>query len=1507
MREIGYSQLADLVERSGPRLADMLTEQVDPVSVVFPGAATDDVEHMYQEQPYSVYLNRIAAGAVAALAAASTRPLRILEIGGGTGGTTRDVLAQLPAGRCELYTFTDLGPLFLKRAQKKFSAYPFMRYQALDMNKPLAQQGLAAGGYDLIVAANVLHNAPDLRAMLSNLGSVLAAGGVLLMREITAPKKLFDFVFGPLVPALLDSARRDGELFASRRRWQEALADAGYAQMEAAPAEQLPAHALGEQILLARWPGAAVCAALPTQITAAAPGPDAAPYDSAVVGGVSDGMRMLNVARPSQGTILAALLEQLPSAQALRLEQLRWHLDLSGAPDPLPLQFSLAGDQLRVEARDSNGLAQCLLNARVAWPRAQATRMPSGAARSGQSLPTSPVPLLDAVLQARFGAGAGQVQLDALYWPDPAAQTPLQLHITENSWGASDANGAIFLDVQGAHPAPPLPAPWRATGDAQLYRWEWQTARPANTGAAASAQLRVFCVGDAAGADIWRQAFEQAGAACTYAAADSGASAPALEQALLAAGRIDVIIHIATAQHGLADDVPLFEASGAAALTALLAAIGRLPAAIPLMLLTPQAFAIESGDQAAAWQSSGLGALLAVACHEMPMLRACQFDGGGLAPSDQVHLLLPLLADSEAWAPVYAARGMRLLEQVLQPCRLALPAALPTGRHVLVGGLCQLGLELAQWLAAQGTRDLVWLTRRAPSERENRIIDSLRAKGIAIHIDNGADACDPPTFRAALARLAEGGPLGIVFHLAAVVRDATLAAINTEDWEATLATKLLPALCLHEMEEQLQPALTVYFSSAATAFGPAGQGAYALANGMLEGLAQHRNRQGLNTLAMAWGFWREIESDTRAALGARLAERGMLGMSNAQGLALLACAMNGNAPVYLPFHADWPRFARRASAAQQRRFAPCLPAALSNASQTPAARPLAEQLRQRIADLLGCPLERVAGDAKLIELGLDSLLMLDLAEQIRHDYGIEVGAETLLRADTPDALAAALLQQTPALAAAEPSMPAAAALPGAGEADMLAAVRDPAWAAGAVNRYLRERLAVLLQTDAAAIAPDAQLLQLGLDSLLFLELGETIQQELGVRLSAEAAFQAGSVDSLAGLLLAALHPTLPTAAPQTGMSGLRGALQELQQRGGGWLAPNGDVLSRPAETEPALHGLRGLRHRLRQHGLPQQLYAEFDKPASFDLPAFERAWSQVVQRHASLRSTISADGALRVLPEAPRYGIPLRDLRGLPSSGRETALAAAREEMENAIFDLAQWPHFEWRASRISDDCLRIHLRIDTSLNDIESFRIMLRELHLWTLDAQRRLPQLHFSALDYHACEQALAGTAVYARQLAACRDALAALPDAPSLPHLPPGRDPHIAAWRDALPRAAWLDLKERALSNGVSGSALLLAVYACALAPWSRSPAFSLRLDYPDRLPLHAQIGNVMLDAGNCAVIGCDLDAASGTSFLQLAQPAAQPLHAAWKPTCWTVPPFCRLTRAVAPSGQPCRRLP
>ncbi|MGE3913285.1 MAG: SDR family NAD(P)-dependent oxidoreductase, partial [Chloroflexota bacterium] len=253
----------DLTERCGQNLAAALTGRVDPLELLFPGGSLQTTEHLYQESPIlKAYNTALQACVRAALAALPTgRRLRVLEIGAGTGGTASHLLPLLPADRTE-YVFTDVSPLFLARAEEKFSQFPFVRYQLLDISRDLTGQGLEAGQFDLVVAANVLHATPDLAQTLTHARQLAAPGGLLLLLENTSRQRWADLTFG-LTEGwwnFRDLDLRPDYPLMSADAWLKLLERVGFEDVVVAPS---PAEAGGaplQDLLLARAPRAAASA-----------------------------------------------------------------------------------------------------------------------------------------------------------------------------------------------------------------------------------------------------------------------------------------------------------------------------------------------------------------------------------------------------------------------------------------------------------------------------------------------------------------------------------------------------------------------------------------------------------------------------------------------------------------------------------------------------------------------------------------------------------------------------------------------------------------------------------------------------------------------------------------------------------------------------------------------------------------------------------------------------------------------------------------------------------------------------------------------------------------------------------------------------------------------------------------------------------------------------------------------------------------------------------------------
>ena len=231
--------LLSFMKRCGENFREILGGRKDPRQVMFPGGNPDAVESIYQDTPQSRYYNGIMARSLKALADAlpMDRALSILEIGAGTGGTTSALLPVLPAGRTR-YVYTDVSPLFTARARDRFAAFPFVEYATLDISRDPFLQGFHADEFDIVVCANVLHATADLTAALRHISAVLAADGLLLLREITLPRPAmgFEISFGCLLDKLRDGELRGDNPFLTAEGWTRLLDTEGFDRTACYPA-----------------------------------------------------------------------------------------------------------------------------------------------------------------------------------------------------------------------------------------------------------------------------------------------------------------------------------------------------------------------------------------------------------------------------------------------------------------------------------------------------------------------------------------------------------------------------------------------------------------------------------------------------------------------------------------------------------------------------------------------------------------------------------------------------------------------------------------------------------------------------------------------------------------------------------------------------------------------------------------------------------------------------------------------------------------------------------------------------------------------------------------------------------------------------------------------------------------------------------------------------------------------------------------------------------------------
>ena len=358
--------------------------------------------------------------------------------------------------------------------------------------------------------------------------------------------------------------------------------------------------------------------------------------------------------------------------------------------------------------------------------------------------------------------------------------------------------------------------------------------------------------------------------------------------------------------------------------------------------------------------------------------------------------------------------GKVLVELRDEKVSVPAPDALPIradGTYLVTGGTSGLGLELARWLVHRGARSLVLVSRRGADSRElATVLPELSARGADVLVES-VDVTDLAALERLLDRVRSSRPkLRGVFHGAMVLDDGFLVNLTPQRFRRVLAPKVAGCLHLDRATEEDPLDLFVCFSSFVAVTGNAGQANYTAANAFLDAFCAHRRARGLPATAVNLGALAGAGVMERNPAARQVMEiTGVRGIPCAAALDALAPALRAGKGQVSILDIDWRRWqATNPKAARSSRLAdflnsasaaPADSARVSLEDLSPEAR--RERVHRVVVEALGGVLrlatDRIEARHRISDLGIDSLMALELKYILEYRLGVGISTPDLLK------------------------------------------------------------------------------------------------------------------------------------------------------------------------------------------------------------------------------------------------------------------------------------------------------------------------------------------------------------------------------------------------------------------------------------------------------------------------------------------------------------------------------
>ncbi len=1170
----GHVPEGTLSATTGAALGPILRGEEDAVQILFGGSGADLLEHFYGD---GLLASHWMSGIGAALKEAAERlpegrGLRILEVGAGTGGLAAYVLPVLERN-LHHYLFTDISAGFFQTAQQKLANFPEVEYQAYNLENDFRNHNLEAGSFDFIVGTNVLHAVEDVRASLTSLKDLLKPGGTLVFMDVSNPQLWTESIFGLTSGwwQLTDRDLRPEQPLLSREAWENVLREVGFEETLSIPGLLGPEGDEGQVAVFARKAfedGEAASAETLPEPTIE--GSWLIFADQSGVGtGIAEKLRSAGSlcrvvtrgeALEIEGDAIAirsgnpedwkALFNSWSSEDKPERFVYCWALDQDVAEDGsdalvgtdallhfshcLDEAFPAGGVKLDLVTRGAHdvgrertpvsvsqgpaiGLFRVLLSEHgkvscraidlppvetekdqdLLWGellreeterevalRGEARyvqRLSRGFLKQDQPLdPSIPLRLeskergiLDSLEFSPFVAekpGPGEVLIrvdaagmnfrdvlkalalypaeteDAHMYGDEVAGEVIAIgegveHVAvgDTVFGlavfglathtlARAADVVRLPDCITCEEAATIPVvfmtAWHALNNVARIREGDIVLVQAGAGGVGMAAIQIAHhfgakVIASAGSPVKRDLLKTLG---VWEVIDSRAGDFAeLVMELTDRRGVDIVLN-SLASEAIPMGLSCLAVSGR------FVEIGKRDiyqnAKLPLFSLRRNAsFHVVAMDAIFAGDEELTRDLMAeiTALVEQGSLSPLPYRA---FPANRIDAAFRLMAAGKHIGKVVISFAEPfMLRKGLAP-RPAFQGD-PDATYLITGGLGGFGKVLSNWLVDCGARHLVLTSRRGmEADGAEEFVAEMKKRDVEVEVAK-ADAGSPGDVTNLFEQIAATGrPLKGVFHLAMVIDDAPLADLNPDRMESVMRPKAIGAWMLHEATKSMDLDAFVLFSSISSVFGNPAQGNYSAANAFLDSLAHHRKALGLPALAINWGV---LGGDGYVARNERVAEylarQGTEAIAPNEVTSLLESFLEANAPQLAAIRVDWAKWRQAFRGLQEnplleRIFAAGVDFEESGSGGTADWRSKIDDaapeerdatillaVQHLVGSVLRVKPETLREDQPLTDLGIDSLMGVEIENLIEGSIGVTLPPTSLMRARTTGQIA----------------------------------------------------------------------------------------------------------------------------------------------------------------------------------------------------------------------------------------------------------------------------------------------------------------------------------------------------------------------------------------------------------------------------------------------------------------------------------------------------------------------